>query len=329
MTTSLSSETSLLIFLIAIFTLATFDIGFAQKAGQTTTTNQDVTLYVTVNTENRDFVTGLNAGNFKVYDEKKLNTITDFRQEDEPASVGILVDTSKSMTQTGFDKTAYQLAQTGLARFIELSNPANEYFLTVFGEKQELLLDFSQDNKSVLQAIEKISAIKTSGRSLVHDAVITALEKLSKSKYTKRVLIVVSDGMDNTSVQKPKIIKETLRKSNVIFYSIGIYRGAEQPQDFVLSKVFFGDFAQISGGDFFYTNWVHENINERELRAILAMIANEIRGQYTIKFQPESNKSDKKDEWREIKVKVELPSEVRKVGKVYVRTREGYYLTSN
>jgi Ca-activated chloride channel family protein len=280
-----------------------------------------IVLNVTVVNKDGDLVTGLESHNFKVYDEKTLQPVTYFQIKEEPLSVGILFDISGSAEMTG-----YKLAPRGLKRFVETSNPANEYFLMAFNDKQHLLLDYSQDQDAVFQTFEKLSALKAQKNTSFFDALHTGIEKISKGKHSKRILIVVSDGMDNTSDIRLNKVKNALRKSNILVYAVGIMSSSNGSHDLV-GAAYLEEIAGLSGGKAYFPQ------TEKEIRAFCVVIANQLRNQYAIGFKPgDSSKTDKKEKWRNLKVEVELPPDVsRKIGKIHVRTRKGYYsnVTSN
>ena len=56
-----------------------------------------VVLPVSVTDANGNFVPGLGVQNFRVYEDKRLQTVTSFQQQDTPVTVGLIVDHSRSM----------------------------------------------------------------------------------------------------------------------------------------------------------------------------------------------------------------------------------------
>ena len=300
--------------LFLVFTFATY----AQNQ-ITNAENEQILFNVTVTTKKDDLITGLKAENFKVYDEKMLQPITFFSAEDVPISIGILVDKSASITETKASSV-----QQALTNFVNKSHPNNEYFLMAFNTTQGLLFNNFQDNTTTLQSIKKLSAVKSQGNTNFYDAVQASLEKVSKGKYTQKVLIIISDGQDNSSKSDFGKIKSLTKKSNVLLYTVNISgkTGSDTP-DGIQALAFSEMLTKISGGKTYVPQTLVE-LNESFLR-----IADELRNQYVIGFKiAKPTEKDKKEKWREVEIKVELLPNSNNVGKPNVRSRKGYYLSA-
>src|SRR5437773_2274376 len=87
-----------------------------------------VVLTVTVTNDRGEFVTGLKQESFSVLDEKTPQKISYFNDQDIPVAVGILLEVSASMSSPSNSPAKLRIVQDALARFMELSNPLNEYF---------------------------------------------------------------------------------------------------------------------------------------------------------------------------------------------------------
>ncbi len=282
--------------------------------------SDQILLNVTVTTKKGDWVTGLRAENFKVYDEKTLQPITFFSAEDVPVSVGILIDKSGST-----DKGLFSGVEQALSKFINKSHPDNEYFLMSFNVTQELLQDNTQDRKKILQAVEKLQTIKPIGNTKFYDAVQSGIEKVSKGNHGKKVLLILSDGQDNESKNNFGDMKKFIKQSDVLLYSINptLYNlaGAYEVNT-ALARC--EELTKLSDGKMYTPQTI------RELNEILYRIAEELQSQYAIGFIPDKDTDkNKKESWREIKVELELTApNISKIGKTYVRTREGYSLNA-
>ena len=95
-----------------------------------------IRLTVTV-TSSKQVDSELKQENFQVWVDKDPAKIVRFTNQEMPLSVGLLFDSSGSMRALGSKKL--NSIQRGLARFLELSNPANDYFLVGFNLKPQLL----------------------------------------------------------------------------------------------------------------------------------------------------------------------------------------------
>ena len=209
-----------------------------------TVEDEQVLFNVTVTTKKSDWIIGLKSENFKVYDEKNLQPITFFSSEDVPISVGILVD--KSQSTDGILAPAIRQA---LSKFVNKSHSDDEYFLMTFNVTQELLLDNIQDKNAVLQAIEKLPTIKSQGNTSYYDAIRVGLEKVSKGKYTHKVLIILSDGMNNESKIDFGDIKKIIKQSDVLLYNINLTNSSDAGYSFGMQALAFSEeLVGLSGG---------------------------------------------------------------------------------
>jgi len=126
---------------------------------------------------------------------------------------------------------------------------------------------------------------------------------------TKRVLLLISDGEDNSSRYTLNELRRRLQESGVVIYSIGIGMNylPRATGEVTLRKL-----ASISGGKAFFPNSTAEMIEAFE------RIALELRHQYSVGYRPSNFAADGK--WHRLKVKV-----TPQVGlpRLFVRSREG------
>ena len=122
-----------------------------------------VSVTVTVTDRSGQAIAGLRKEDFRVYDDKVEQPITYFSDEDAPASIGIVFDTSGSMNGNAFER-----AREALTRFIQTSHPRDEYFLIGINSTPQLLLDRTRDGKAVL---DKFTYAQPHGNTALYDAV--------------------------------------------------------------------------------------------------------------------------------------------------------------
>src|SRR5260370_21109184 len=82
-------------------------------------------------------VTGLEKDNFKVFEGKELQDIRHFSSEDIPVSVGVIFDTSGSMS------SKIERAREAITQFFKTANPQDEFFMIVFSDRPQELSDFT------------------------------------------------------------------------------------------------------------------------------------------------------------------------------------------
>src|SRR4051812_41723438 len=142
-------------------------------------------------------IAGLNPIDFHVYEEGRLQDVSLFRAEDVPASIGLIIDNSGSMSSKRADVTKAAVA------FVAASNPADEMFLVNFNEKVYFGLPQSTPFTSdVTQIRSALAKTVPDGLTALYDALTVGIEHLKSGSRDRKALIVLSDGGDNASHRK-------------------------------------------------------------------------------------------------------------------------------
>lgn len=130
-----------------------------------------------------------------------------------PASVLILVDTSGS--------TLPKLPQTrtAIAAIVESLDPRDDVALFAFSGRPYRLQPFTRDHAAIQQ---QESLLHSMGPTSLYDSMIAAANALSQGCYENRVLIVISDGFDNTSSHSPGDVSDAVRSNDVTVYALAI-----------------------------------------------------------------------------------------------------------
>lgn len=265
-----------------------------------------VVLHTSVLDDRGKFVDGLKQDNFRVYEDKVEQKLSVFKREDLPVSMGLVIDNSGSMR----DKRP-RVNEAALT-LVQASNPQDEAFVVNFNDDFYLDLDkdFSNSIPELKEALERIDA---RGSTALYDAIIGSLDHLKKGVKEKKVLLVVTDGEDNTSRNSlEKTVKE-IQKTDVVIYTIGLL-GQENKKSAKAAKKALVEIAQASGGLAFFP----ENVDD--VHAICEQVAGDIRHQYTLAYYPSNTAND--GTFRTVHVDVIPP---RGAGKLVARTRNGYY----
>jgi Ca-activated chloride channel homolog len=155
-----------------------------------------VVLHTTVVDKSGHFVNGLTRPAFTVLENGVQQPIRDLKQEDVPVSLGLVIDNSGSMR----DKRA-KVEAAALA-LIKDSNKDDEVFIVNFNDEAFLdnprNKDFSNDIKELQEALTRIDS---RGGTAMRDAIRMSIDHLKeKARKDKKVLVVVTDGNDNSSL---------------------------------------------------------------------------------------------------------------------------------
>jgi len=265
-----------------------------------------VVLHTTVIDDRGKFVEGLTQDNFRVYEDKAEQKLSIFKREDIPVSMGLVIDNSGSMRdkRPRVNEAALTLVQS--------SNPQDEAFVVNFND--DFYLDLDKDfSNSIPELKEALERIDSRGSTALYDAIIGSLDHLKKGVKEKKVLLIVTDGEDNTSRNSlEKTIKE-IQKTDTVIYTIGLL-GQENKRSAKNAKKALTEIALASGGLAFFP----ENVDD--VHAICEQVAGDIRHQYTLAYYPSNASKD--GTYRSVHVDVIPP---RGHGKLVARTRNGYY----
>src|SRR5271157_4751839 len=267
-----------------------------------------VVVNVTVTDPFDRIVTGLEQNNFQVFDEKVEQKIESFSTEDAPISVGLVFDSSGSMS----DKI--QKSKEAALQFFKTSNPQDEFMLINFSDRPNLITSFTSKFENLQ---DRLLFVKAGGRTALLDAIYLGLSEMKKATTNRRALLVISDGGDNHSRYTANDIKRAVKESDVQIYAVGIFeplssRGRTTEEAGGPSLL--ADLAEVSGGRLFSV----EDTNE--LPDIAEKISIELRNQYVIGYRPSNLVRDGR--WRRVKVKLNPP---RGLPPLQVYSRTGYY----
>jgi Ca-activated chloride channel homolog len=244
---------------------------------------------------------------FKIYEDGTLQKIVGFRHEDLPISLGILIDSSGSM----YDKRAS--VDAAALNLVKLSNPKDEAFLVDFNSEPYIDQDFTS---SIGKLQQGLAYMKAGGGTALYDAVIASADYLSKNaKQSKQVLLIVTDGDDNSSNAS---LEETIRRVQALdgpsIYCVGLLFGGDlSHKDVKHSREVLTQLADDTGGQAYFPKSL------KEVDEIAQQVAQDIRSQYMMEYH--STKPMELGGYRTIHVE----ASAKGFHGLRVRTRAGYF----
>lgn len=286
--------------------------------------------------KDRRFVTTLKPEDIRVFEDDAPQSVSVFQREtDLPVSLALLVDVSWSQKVTLLD------SQDAADIFIDsILRPGKDTAAVVsFTGTATLEQDLTEDRARLHHAIHSLKAVPPAsheeefvykegekadvvpseveenglpGSTAMWDAVwVTSNEVMKQTDArTRRAIIILSDGDDNSSRMKREDAVEAAIKSNTVVYSIGI--GDEDFSEKNLKRI-----AEQTGGRAFFPE------DETQLRAAFAEINQELRTQYLVAYSPTNKVRD--GGWRRIRLDIVNPK--LKDQKIKLTYREGYFAT--
>ena len=284
-----------------------------------------VDVLYSVVTKREKLVTDLNKEDFKVFDDGVQQEIISFSQPtDLPLRIGMVLDTSNSIR----DRLKFEQDAAIDFLFNALRRGKDQAFLMTFDDGPQIIKDFSGDTGELRDTILKQRA---GGGTALYDAVYAASQELlNKSPLppgpnpdVRRVLVVISDGDDNSSNRSRGAAVEMAQRAGVIIYSIStstqwvnvdderdpakrVNRKYEKGEgDHVLDQL-----AGETGGRAFFPYRVDD------LGQSFLDIGDELRHQYALAYSPGNRAPDGR--FHSIRIQVGRKD-------LIVRTRKGYY----
>lgn len=266
-------------------------------------TNTDlVVLNVTVTDKAGQYVKGLKAPDFKVFEdgvEVKTESMAGFSVHESPYAAVVLLDSSGSM------EARFSLARSAAIRFLDGLRPEDVAAVYRFDSKVERVQDFSGGRDLAPIAY----AIRAKGMTTLNDAIVEATKTLADRPEVRKAIVVLSDGMDTFSKASSDKAVESALAIGASIYAVDMSSVEVGGSGTRQSATSLKGFAEKTGGRFVATP------GGPALRDAFSGIADELGHQYTISYHPLNKKRDGK--WRTLEVKV-------KREELEVRTRKGY-----
>lgn len=297
-----------------IFTcIAIFLFVFSAQAQENK--EKEIRLSVSVTDERGRYAGGLKIENFQLMVDGKAQTINTPIEQDVPATIVFLIDLS------GSQKGIVTTLTSEIKSFIKNTNPNNEYVVIAFNKEVQLVLDKTDDLKTLEEALDRTATTTPRGDTAFYDSVYLGIEKANSGKHQKKVLIVCSDGQNNGSqYYKHRDVIKSLKESDVLFYSVNHSKNADYSSMLgIQGQLYLQNFAEMSGGRAFFS------MTTNELSEIFKLIALELKSHYQIAFRVAI--VDKPENWKALKIKVAPVIDNNKKIKLIARTRQGFYLT--
>lgn len=254
-------------------------------------------------------VQDLKESDFQVWEDGVPQTVNAFQHQDEPVSLGLLVDNSGSMRDK---RSAVNSAAMNLLR---ASNRLDSAFVVNFSEHAYLDQGFTTD----LVALNRgLNHFDSKGSTAMYDAVAASADELAKhAQQRKEALLIITDGADNAShLTLQQTIRRVQNLGGPVVYTIGLLYDtdkdeARQARDALQTL------SEETGGVAYFPDSI------KDVDRIATEVANDIRNQYSIAYR--STKPANLGGYRTVHVEARAAHH----GKMIVRTRHGYYAKVN
>jgi len=285
-----------------------------------------VNVLASVRDKHGALISNLEKKDFTVLEDGKAQTIKYFtRETDVPLTIGLLVDVS------GSQRNLIDIERDAASQFFsQVLRKKDEAFLIMFGEEAELLQDYTNSTRLLTQGLAQLRVssgvggfgpgpVPTAGGprgTVLYDAVYLAAHEKLSTEVGRKVIVVITDGVDEGSRLNIKDAIEASQKSDAVIYSIDY---SDQ------SQYGFGGFGRFSvgGGEAALHQMSDETgghmyrvDRKHPLDEVFKELQDEMRSQYAIGYTPINDVKD--GSYRKLDVKVASKD-------MKVQARKGYY----
>ena len=270
-------------------------------------------------------ISSLEKPDFTIFEDGKKQEIKYFtRETDLPLTIGLLVDVS------GSQRNLIDIERNAASQFFsQVLRKKDEAFLISFGEEAELLQDYTNAGRLLNEGLNRLQVssgvggigpgpVPTASQprgTVLYDAVYLAANEKLRTEVGRKVIVVITDGVDQGSRLSLNQAVEAAQKADAVIYAIDYY----DPTAYGGYGMVFGGgggegtlkkMSDETGGHTFRVDRRHP------LEQVFKEIQDEMRSQYAIGYTPINDAKD--GSYRKLDIKV--------ANKDYkVQARKGYY----
>ena len=256
-----------------------------------------VEVYATVTDSRGRYVDNLNGSQFSILEEGEARPVLGFESHQAGVSVALVFDTTGSM-----EATLPWLKSAALQLLDEL-RPVDSVAVYTFDDKLALQLPFTQQPEDAKRTILKLSA---SGTTALYEALVRVNRDLS-TRTGKKVMVVFTDGADNSSMLSSERAIESARERGIPIYTIAQGEALLRPE--LVTQL--NHISRATGGTPFLVRTL------ADIAEVFAKISQDLHHGYQLAFQPSPGENRA---WRKIEVVLTGSKTLQ------VRAREGYYV---
>jgi VWFA-related protein len=312
--------------ILTVLTLSALAISAVLLAqDQLTTLKVDVdvvSILASVRDKRGGLVPNLEKPDFTILEDGKAQPIKYFtRETDLPLTIGLLVDVS------GSQRNLIDIERSAASQFFrDVLRKKDIAFLISFGEESELLQDYTQSSRLLTDGLNQLRVssgvgglhpgpVPTMGGprgTVLYDAIFLAANDKLKGEVGRKVIVVITDGVDQGSRLSRNQAIEAAQKSDAVIYSIDYSDpGAYGPLNFGGGGE--GELRKMSdetGGHVYKVDRRHT------LDQVFKELQDEMRSQYSIGYTPLNDVKD--GSYRKLEVRVANKD-------MKAQARKGYY----
>jgi VWFA-related protein len=259
-----------------------------------------VSILASVRDKKGALVPSLTKEDFTVYEDGKVQPIKYFtRETDLPLTIGLLIDVS------GSQRNLIDIERQAASQFFsQVLRSKDQAFLMSFGEEAELLQDFTNSAKLLTSAMRDLRVssgvgglgpgpVPTIGGprgTVLYDAIFLGAHDQMQKEVGRKVIVVITDGVDEGSRLKIDAAVEAAQKADAVIYSIEYYDASGYGGlGWGMGSGGSGALHRLSddtGGHVFRVD------RKNTLDVVFKQLQEEMRSQYAIGYTPTNDKKD-------------------------------------
>lgn len=262
-------------------------------------------------TDHGKSVTNLSLSDISIRDDNQPpETVLGFHNVTQlPLRIGLVIDMSNSIT----DRFSFE--QNAASKFLEVVTDKNDLsFVIGFNGSVLLVQDFTADQTRAARALAQLAP---GGGTALWDAVAFAADKLAtpESQPVARILVVISDGDDNSSSVSLQQAAWAAQRGQVAVYTVSTKEGSDEGSSPLVGNRALKTLSEQTGGATFTPGSLSG------LTRSLADLEQVLRGRYLVYYRPASSKPDGR--FHAVDIKAEKDGH-----KLKVYARKGYYASA-
>ncbi|MGD0628451.1 MAG: VWA domain-containing protein [Terracidiphilus sp.] len=276
------------------------------------------------------FVPGLKPTNFRVYEDGVAQKVQGFKRVEAPITALMICEFASPPPLSRNQYSGYMLIRDmrdAAFSFAQSLRPQDYVALMTFDMRTQIQLDFTQDKRQLLQAIDSLR-VPGFSETNVFDALYEGLDRLERIEGRKYIILIASGTDTFSKLTLDKILKKVKAAQDITIYTIstgGLTRAIRgdsitQLQADNEMKTFSG----LTGGASYFPRF------PTELPDDFGEINQNIRAKYELVYRPSNAKQD--GTYRKLRVELvddegqplRIQDEKHKPLKFDVIAREGY-----
>jgi Ca-activated chloride channel homolog len=265
-----------------------------------------VTVDVAVLDNKGHFIPNIPRGNFRVLEDGVPQQVTNFSMGEAPMTVALVIEFSARWQQY-WTRTWYETLQDSWG-FLQTLKPEDYVAIMAYDMRPRILCDFTQDRHEAMDAMRELRLPGMSEANL-YDALADAAQRMSAIEGRKAIVTITS-GINTFSKLTLDETRKILQNAGVPIYSIGVGQSirimmegqvsGQTDLTWLQADNDLKTFARETGGQAFLPRF------EGELPGIFRSIAQALRNQYSLAYNPSNQARD--GSFRKLKVELVDPT---------------------